>query len=458
MARRGENIYKRKDGRWEGRLRLEAGGGKTKLHSIYAPTYLEVKQKMRAFSTAESKDKSADSTVKYYAVQWLRSVKLRCKQSTYNKYSNICKNHIVSEMGNIKIGNLRCNDVYHMLSKRRQLAPKTLNDILCVLKMICSYAELDGAKHVEFKAVSLRVPKSAVQVLTIDEQQRLIQYLLADIDRIKLGVYLTICTGIRIGELCALRRNCIDLEHKILRIGVTMQRVQIENDASKTAVIITDPKSVCSVRNIPLAEDIAKILAAYIADIAENAFFLTGESDKYIEPCVMRYRFYKILSACGIRRIKFHALRHSFATRCVEAGVDIKTLSEILGHENVNITLNRYVHPSMELKRESIKKLSRSPAYLPSIPPSSIAQSGKKVALRRIFADDDTLIKVKSIINHSANSRDIYRVTDSAYCSILLRKLPFGGWIWRQLTCCFYRRTRSTAGDLVGTWAVIIPI
>lgn len=367
MARRGENIYKRKDGRWEGRIQVEQPNGKAKLHSIYAHSYLEIKRKMKNFCVEEYCPKAADNTVEYYTEQWLQSVKLRCKQSTYSKYSNVCKNHIVPVLGNIYMNNLCNEDIYRFLSINEVLAPKTLNDILCVLKMICSYAEAGGCKgRVCFDKISIRVPKSVTQVLPIDEQRQLVRYLLTDVDLVKLGIYLVICTGIRIGELCALRRGCVDLKNGLLHIGATMQRVQTDNTDKKTEVIVTEPKSACSIRDIPLTKDMVKLFEPHFLNMPDNAYLLTGECGRFIEPNTMRYHFSKILKACGIRYIKFHSLRHSFATRCIESGVDIKTLSEILGHENVNITLNRYVHSSVDLKRKSMEKLCGSAGYLPS--------------------------------------------------------------------------------------------
>ncbi len=367
MARRGENVYKRRDGRWEGRIQIELQNGKTKLHSVYAHSYSEIKQKMKGFCIENHSPNTIEYTVEYYAQQWLQTVKLRCKQSTYSKYSNTCKNHIVPILGSIRM-NLLCNeDVHNLLSTNDKLAPKTLNDILCVLKMIYSYAESTGCKGcAHLDCISVRIPKGTAQVLQIDEQRQLVQYLLTDINLIKLGVYLVICTGIRIGELCALQRNCINFQNSMVHIGATMQRVQTDNPKKKTEVIVTEPKSVCSIRDIPLTSDMMKVFEQFFLNMPDNAYLLTGDCERFIEPDTMRYHFSKILKACGLRQIKFHALRHSFATRCIESGVDVKTLSEILGHENVNITLNRYVHSSVDLKRASMEKLYCSAAYSPS--------------------------------------------------------------------------------------------
>ena len=125
---------------------------------------------------------------------------------------------------------------------------------------------------------------------------------------------------------------------------------------AKTEVIVTTPKSSCSIRKIPLPDEILEILV--LNKKASSGYVLTNDEYKFIEPRTMQNKFKKILKAAGIENANFHALRHTFATRCVELGFDVKSLSEILGHATVNITMNRYVHPTYEMKKENMKKLS----------------------------------------------------------------------------------------------------
>lgn len=136
-----------------------------------------------------------------------------------------------------------------------------------------------------------------------------------------------------------------------------MQRLQCEPGyASKTKVIITTPKSNCSIRKIPIPDSMIDLIATEFSN--RNGYLLTGHDSKYVEPRTMQNHFKRVLKECQIRDLKFHVLRHTFATRCVELSFDIKSLSEILGHASVNITMNRYVHPTMDLKRENMNKLS----------------------------------------------------------------------------------------------------
>ena len=136
-----------------------------------------------------------------------------------------------------------------------------------------------------------------------------------------------------------------------------MQRIQKEHDGKKTMVIIAEPKTECSIRTIPLPRQLIQIIKS--SKLKQNGYLLTGSWEKYIEPRNYQYYFKKILRQCGIPQTNFHTLRHTFATRCVELGFDIKTLSEILGHSNINITLNRYVHPSFDLKKQNMNKINK---------------------------------------------------------------------------------------------------
>ena len=136
-----------------------------------------------------------------------------------------------------------------------------------------------------------------------------------------------------------------------------MQRVQDKSGKNgRTKIVVTTPKSPCSIRTIPIPEELMQILISF--QTSRTGYFLTGSCQKYMEPRTMQNRFKAALKNCSVSNANYHALRHTFATRCVELGFDVKSLSEILGHANVNITMNRYVHPSMELKKANMQRLS----------------------------------------------------------------------------------------------------
>lgn len=373
MSKKGENIYKRKDGRWEGRYILSYDlTGKAKYGYVYAKTYTEAKQKMLERQSNNVVRKSTATRKTLYGnilADWLRSVKMRVKESTYARYKRLVDTHIAPVLGKYDISNISTQlieqYVDYLLSNGRLdgqggLSAKTVTDIITIIKSTMEYAEYHGY-CVPCHLDKLSVKKNdhiEMRVLTTPEQNALLRVLFDNMDLYKLGVLICLYTGIRIGELCALRWKNVSLQNGVLKIRETMQRIPntTSDRSSKTKVIITEPKSRCSVRDIPLPKWLVKHLQPFQS--APEAFVLTGTLNKWIEPRTMQNHFQTYLHESGIEHANFHALRHTFATRCVEVGFDIKSLSEILGHTTVNITLNRYVHSSFELKCTNMDKLT----------------------------------------------------------------------------------------------------
>jgi len=301
---------------------------------------------------------------------WLHEIKDRLKASSYAKYCNIINNHIRPSMGDMLIKNINSATVKSVVFKKLgvglqgntgSLSEKTVRDILSVIKSTIRFA-IDGALIPNVNIV-LDLPKGYkknIRILSKAEQIALEQYLFNDIDICKMGVLLSLYTGIRIGELCALKWCDFDFRENAFSISRTLQRVQCfdSDSATKTMVVESSPKSACSIRVIPLPTFIAEELQQF-RPADDDVNFLTGASSHAIEPRTLQNKFKKYTVESGISVVNFHAIRHTFATRCVEIGFDIKSLSEILGHSNVNITLNRYVHPSIDMKRSNMKKLRK---------------------------------------------------------------------------------------------------
>lgn len=246
------------------------------------------------------------------------------------------------------------------------LSAKSIKDIISVLRLILLYTESKGENiNCNFDMISVKTEITKNECLNKNEQMMLTRYLINDIDYLKLGILICLYTGLRIGEICAIQFKDILMKEKILTVSKTMQRIQNFSDSDvKTDVIITTPKSQTSVREIPIPDFLIEILGQFRN--TPNAYLLTGRSDKYMEPRTLYNKFKVCVKQCGIKEITFHQLRHRFATYCIEVGFEIKSLSEILGHSSVNITLNRYVHSSMELKRINMSKLQENMNYLPS--------------------------------------------------------------------------------------------
>lgn len=373
MARTGENIYKRKDGRWEGRyIKQYDVSGKPHYGYVYTRTYSEVKQKLaeRRCQPPTTGDTLNKVGVKYDELlsAWLQSSRTSIKESTYVKYLQIVDSHIRPVLGQYIVsqistqlieGFIRQKLVEGRLDECGGLSAKTVSDMLTIIKATMEYAKDNGIiVTCNLHKVSIRKSDVEMRVLTQQEQKSLVQVLLTNIDRYKLGVMLSLYTGIRIGELCALQWENVDLRTATLKVRKTMQRIQDKSigAATKTKIVITEPKSKCSVRDIPLPGFIVEIARQF--EVTPKAYILSGECGRYVEPRTMQNKFKRYVKDGGIADANFHATRHTFATRCVEAGFDIKTLSEILGHANVNITLSRYVHSSFDLKCSNMSKLT----------------------------------------------------------------------------------------------------
>ncbi len=299
----------------------------------------------------------------FYCDEWLQIQRNRVKASTYVKYCGILEKHVKPQLGRYPVEavhTLRVEQFGNELLHSIGLSPKTVKDILTVLRSVLRYTQKQMPHHpLQMDFVYPKVPRREMRVLSRQEQMRLVQFLQKDTDVCKFGILLTLLTGMRIGEVCALRWGNISTEEGVVRVCSTMQRLRIfeEGTACKTRVVVSRPKSDSSARIIPLTDYAIALCQAYRCT-DPDAYVLTGTADKYMEPRTMQYRFQKYTRACGLEGVHFHTLRHSFATRCVEVDFEMKSLSEILGHANPRITLERYVHSSMELKRENMNKLA----------------------------------------------------------------------------------------------------
>lgn len=294
-----------------------------------------------------------------YAREWLESERESLKEASFVKYDNVLTKHIIPLLGDALPAQLNdeAAERFTQTLNARGLAPKTVRDILTVLRSVLKYAASRGCAvpTIIFKAP--REPRRDMRILSAAEQRRLTLYLTNELDDCKFGILLALLTGMRIGEICALRWGSISLDERTVRVTETMQRLKnIDGGAQRTHVVIGTPKSESSRRVIPMT-DFAAELCRRMGRHAPDAFVLTGNGH-YMEPRVLQYRLEKYTAACGLKGVHFHTLRHTFATRCVEVGFELKALSEILGHSTTAVTLERYIHPTLEMKRRDIKKLS----------------------------------------------------------------------------------------------------
>ena len=368
MSKKGENIYKRKDGRWEARYICSRDkNGNAKYGYCYGKSYQEAKNKQEKamadlISFGLSHKSKDDRRFSSYCDEWIRFKKSEIKRSSYDKYLSVIEKYIKPQLGNITPDHLNSTIINNFgvsLLEEKSLSAKTVRDILTVTVSIIKYISIYCPYVKKPNVFYPKITKNEARVLSKSEQQRLIEYLDTDLDEFKFGALLALLTGMRIGEICALKWSDISLEERTICVSGSMQRIK-NNDPkikAKTVVSVDAAKTQSSIRIIPMSDYVALLCRKRYSDDPE-AYVLSSTKNKYVEPRILQYHFKKYAADCGLDGIHFHSLRHSFATRCVEVGFDIKTLSEILGHADIKMTIDRYVHSSFELKRENMKKLS----------------------------------------------------------------------------------------------------
>ena len=360
MSRRGDSVYRRKDGSWEARyVKGYDALEKKKYGSAYGRTYREAKEKRQAamdnLLLFQASTGPRNITVGRLVTEWLYINRQRLKMSTIQRYEGLWKNHIESTIGARTA--LSCTTIslheYAMGLREKGLAAGSANAVLTFLHSCFKYG------HRQYRLpmpdfIYFPQEKKEMRVLSVEEQQQLVAYLLKDMDIYKFGVLLALYTGLRIGELCALQWG--DIKDGILTVRKTMQRLKSQ-DESKTELSIGTPKTSTSLRAIPLPSFLLPYLHLFDRDRQPHEYVLGTEDFPIVEPRVMQYKLDGYTKDLHIENVTPHTLRHSFATRCIECGMDVKTLSCILGHASVATTMNRYVHISAGYMKASLEKL-----------------------------------------------------------------------------------------------------
>lgn len=309
-------------------------------------------------------------TLSSIAEQWLLREKMSVKQSTYAKYRTNLNNHILPQLGSLPVTDLNSMMVNTYIQYLKEdgrsdgkggLSAKYVRDLYTILRGIVRYAELEYSFPSAIK--NCRIPPKGEYksvALSRREQRRLEEYVKEDLsDSRKLGVLLCLYTGLRVGEICALQWKHIHLDTDLLEVRQTVQRIQNPDreGTPKTFLIIGPPKSKTSIRAIPIPTFLHDLLKKQQRTGNDEAYFLTNRTDQIMEPRNYQYHFKNYMKELHMEWIHFHNLRHTFATRAIESGMDMKSLSEMLGHAGVGITMDRYVHSSVEEKKRQIEKL-----------------------------------------------------------------------------------------------------
>lgn len=283
------------------------------------------------------------------------------KKSSFSAYTLLTENHVLPVF----------RDKHHLEEAEVQafvfqkleqgLSQKTIKDILIVLKMVLKFGSKN--KWIEYQPFDIQFPtereKHSVEVLSRTHQKKIMQYIQEHFTFRNLGVYICLCSGMRIGEVCALTWEDMDTDIGIIKVRRTIQRIYtIEEGTRKTELILDTPKTKNSIREIPMSKDLLRMLKP-IKKIVNNSFYVLTNDAKPTEPRTYRTYYKNLMRELGIPELKFHGLRHSFATRCIESKCDYKTVSVLLGHSNISTTLNLYVHPNLEQKKKAIEQMFR---------------------------------------------------------------------------------------------------
>ena len=293
---------------------------------------------------------------------WAQEKRMFVKRSTFAAYSLILTNHLVPAFGGMT--DVREESVQEFVLGKLESgrSSKTVKDMLIVLKMVMKFA----AKHeyMPYRQIEVRFPtereRSELPVFSRADQKRVMKYLTENFSFRNLGVYICLSAGLRIGEVCALRWEDLDVARGVIVVDKTLQRIYfVEEKVRHTEVVIDTPKSADSMREIPMTKELLRILKP-LRRIVNPAFFVLTNCAKPTEPRTYRNYYKKLMKEMGMPPLKFHGLRHSFATRCIEGRCDYKTVSVILGHSNISTTLNLYVHPNIDQKKRCVEQMYRS--------------------------------------------------------------------------------------------------
>lgn len=292
---------------------------------------------------------------------WQADKKQYVKKSTYAAYSLLVVNHLLPAFGNMDDIVEESVQRFVFAKLEEGLSHKTIKDILIVLKMILKF----GVKNemFEYRQIDIKFPtereRQTIEVLSKSNQRKIMDYITTHFTFRNLGIYICLCAGMRIGEVCALTWDDLDVENGVIKISKTIQRIYIVEERTKhTELIIDTPKSKNSIREIPMSKDLLRMVKPLKRVVNADYFVLTNDSAP-TEPRTYRNYYGSLMRELNIPRLKFHGLRHSFATRCIESRCDYKTVSVLLGHSNISTTLNLYVHPNMEQKRHCIDRMHK---------------------------------------------------------------------------------------------------
>ena len=374
MAKRGENIRRRKDGRWEGRyIKSRTSERKPVWGYVYGSAYADVKEilirkKAEAGFYALSR---TDLIFRELAEQWLASIRVGIKESSFAHYQYTLRKYILPVLKDVRVSNLSENILEQAMQviisprnqEHRPLGHSSAKECLSMLRRICKYAtHLRLIRPMEICVHLPKEPHKENEPLTKKEQKITEEFVLQNPTPRKIGLLLGLELGLRIGEICGLQWGDFDLKLGTLKINRTVCRISCGNGHTK--VVIQTPKTRTSRREIPIPKQLLATLKKLHENASDSTWFLSGNGEKPVEPRCYRKSIKAYLKQASVRQVRPYGLRHTFATTCLQAGCDVKTLSELLGHANANITLQRYVHSDLTRMCREMNRIFSHPVSI----------------------------------------------------------------------------------------------
>lgn len=304
----------------------------------------------------------SNKTIREIAVAWKEYKRPYVKRSTMAAYVLILENHIIPCFGNSDSLHEKEVQTFVLQKLENGLSIKSVKDILIVLKMVMKF----GVKNewMNYYEWDIKYPTTStnkeLEVLSVANHRIILNYIQSHFTFMGLGIYISLSTGLRIGEICALKWNDINVIDGTITVRRTIERIYIvEGEKKHTELVINTPKTKNSCREIPMSKELLAMIKP-LKKVVNDDFYMLTNDEHPTEPRTYRNYYNKFMTMLGIPKLKYHGLRHSFATRCIEAGCDYKTVSVLLGHSNISTTLNLYVHPNMEQKKRCISKMFKS--------------------------------------------------------------------------------------------------
>lgn len=375
------SISQRKDGTWTARIQIgTTADGKQKIKAFYGKTSSEVKKKLKEYKKQSSQfnmNNIKKNSVEEYITDWLKKYKINeIKETSYDRLESTINNHIIPNLGYIQLSQLNADDIQNLLNKlvASNLSYSSIKKVYNALNSCLNHAVIrDHIIKNPCLAVNLpaqsKFNKRIVQIYTEDEIQKIktecVRKYSTGTPIYQHGeiIILILNTGMRMGEVLGLKWEDIDFENKTIHVCRNVAYIKNRNSNLDTTkgyrVEVKEfTKTDAGNRLIPMNNTSFSLINSLKSKSSdENSYVFENKNGNVISPHNLEKKFNKILKNCNIEKTGLHTLRHTFASMLFKKGVDVKTVSEILGHADVRITYNTYIHLIKEQKHDAVNLL-----------------------------------------------------------------------------------------------------